>query len=316
MKKFLLTGMIAFFAVVFAFGQEAQLPFYPTFRYDNWNNNGYVDPPRPNGFVKVVVVSGAADGKVMNRVDITDLASSLDYAMEAEQRALTSTSEINGVHYSTDVYAITNPLIIPNNTNQEIQVSFWNRFRYSAGDYVANRQLLVTKNLVFETDGTTPDAVNTSWVNITPNLAAEDAGWINDLVVLPSEYQGQTIYLAFRYQYDINNSAYSSIEDRPGKWEIAELKVTEVADGTTVPTSISSVERPVEQLLSPNPVARKLLLGHNVSSCSIYNMSGHQVKWVSDLSAAINVSDLVDGIYIVRMEMQDGATRIGKFLKQ
>lgn len=314
MKKILLTGMIAFFAVVFSFGQEAQLPFYPTFRYLNWNTNGATG--RPNGITKVIV-SGDADATLFYRLGSTlPTSEELGYIPHDEQTGLSITSVVGDSPVSCDAYGITNPLVIPDNPGQEIQIFFWNEYKYSAGDYRANRQVLVTDNLIYETDGTTPDPVNTTWVNITPNLAAEDAGWTNDFVVLPESFKGKTIHLAFRYQYNISDPTFTLGEDKPGTWYLAELKVTEVADGTTVPTSIASVERPVEQLFSPNPVTRKLLLGQSVSSCNIYNMSGHQVKRVSDVSAAINVSDLVDGIYIVRMEMQDGATRIGKFLKQ
>lgn len=89
---------------------------------------------------------------------------------------------------------------------------------------------------------------------------------------------------------------------------------TEVYGGVT--TQIKSIE-PTPLTISPNPVNNELrFLGNAISSASIYDFSGRELKSQSVISNMIDVSQLKSGVYLVSVTDESGAHSVQRFIKK
>jgi hypothetical protein len=71
-----------------------------------------------------------------------------------------------------------------------------------------------------------------------------------------------------------------------------------------------------EILLYPNPVSSELTIDGDFEKVIITNTVGQQVKKVADSNRSINVSDLTNGVYIIRVYQNGVCTVVGKIIKE
>jgi hypothetical protein len=70
--------------------------------------------------------------------------------------------------------------------------------------------------------------------------------------------------------------------------------------------------------LSPNPVSNQLYIRNNdkVRSLTVYDISGHAIMQTTNPGTNINVTSLVPGVYIIKIDRKDGTQKTVKILKQ
>ena len=71
-----------------------------------------------------------------------------------------------------------------------------------------------------------------------------------------------------------------------------------------------------QSLVYPNPVADKFRMNTNVSSLSIYDIYGKQVKSVNNPADEIDISSLSDGVYMIRLVDTNSQNSFIKILKK
>lgn len=71
-----------------------------------------------------------------------------------------------------------------------------------------------------------------------------------------------------------------------------------------------------QSLVYPNPVADKFRMNTNVSSLSIYDIHGKQVKSVNNPADEIDISSLNDGVYMIRLVDTNSQNSFIKILKK
>lgn len=84
--------------------------------------------------------------------------------------------------------------------------------------------------------------------------------------------------------------------------------------------SLSTVETPVKKKLSihPNPFKDVLYISEtkDIKSVMIYDVAGRVVKLVNDASKEIHVSELKEGMYLVKVNFKDGSQSVTKAIKR
>lgn len=84
--------------------------------------------------------------------------------------------------------------------------------------------------------------------------------------------------------------------------------------------ALSTIETPVKKKLSihPNPFKDVLFISEtkDIKSVMIYDVAGRVVKLVNDSSKEIRVSDLKEGMYLVKVNFKDGSQSVTKAIKK
>ena len=121
----------------------------------------------------------------------------------------------------------------------------------------------------------------------------EDDGEFKEVTLDLSEYHGELIYIAFRHW------------DSTDWFQIWLDAIT--VEGS--PVGIETVDESVANVF-PNPAVDHLTVNskENINSVQIYNITGHKVydTYVGGSESVINVSGLSNGMYIMRVQTEQG----------
>lgn len=150
-----------------------------------------------------------------------------------------------------------------------------------ANDNAEYYEVYVSTNGQSISDFTTPAFSNTT-----------SADWEEHSVDL-SSYAGQTIYIAFRH-YNTTNMYWLLIDD------------LSIAEGTGINENDNNVS------LYPNPANNVLNVNanSNINSVEVFNMMGQRVAVIdaNDTNVQINTTDLSNGMYMMRINTENGVS--------
>jgi hypothetical protein len=83
----------------------------------------------------------------------------------------------------------------------------------------------------------------------------------------------------------------------------------------TIATAVTELRKGTVKLY-PNPATTILNFSVEVSKAEIYNIAGKKVKTALYSGVGIDISELLNGIYLVHMELDNGETVIRKLIKR
>ncbi|HKK11373.1 MAG TPA: choice-of-anchor J domain-containing protein [Flavobacteriaceae bacterium] len=203
-------------------------------------------------------------------------------------------SSFAGTPLTPDNWAISEAIDLPPSGSDEltwkVRATYW---QYDAENYA-----------VYVATGNQMSDFTNSSVSFTENLAGSDASgvWANRSLNI-SSLAGQTVYVAFRHfdvtdQYEINVDDFAISSTALGIEDFNKENFTYYYSPNSETLTLKSSNKPI-------------------SSVVIYNLLGQKVvdKTLSNTKEDINLSTVVDGIYIAQVEI-DNTTKAIKFLKQ
>ena len=188
-----------------------------------------------------------------------------------------SASYINGIGaLYPDNYLITPALAIP---SEGAKVSWY--VAAQDGSYAAEVYDVMVS--------TTPDNLN-SFTSIF-NETLETSEWEMRMANIPSSFNGQNVYVAFRH-HDVTDMFWMKIDN---------LSVTA---GTGVE------DHELSTTIFPNPANNVLNINANcnINRVEVYNMMGQMVGMydVNDMNTQINTMSFANGVYTVRIATENG----------
>jgi len=126
----------------------------------------------------------------------------------------------------------------------------------------------------------------------TETLTSDDADW-KEVSVDLSEFYGELIFIAFRH--------WDSVD-----W--FQIRLDAISVSGTV--DVADIAPEVTSSIFPNPARDQLTVRStgNISNVEVFNLTGHKVydANVNDNSAVINVAGFSRGIYILRLQTEQG----------
>lgn len=271
-----------------------------------------------------VADGGQGANQIMKRVsDIPDLADSNNLFDETtdrpanripngtarNQRAIANVGNNGSTNFPIDAYAVfttldltdANALITPSDTYK--YASFWTERRYGDGD-IATITILATTAF-------TGDPATTTWTTlslVSGKLGDSSDGrkyveGVVDLTTIANGVGGDTVTLAMRYQ---GSSSPWSGSNRNGTFYFSDLKFF------VQPTVLSNKDNVLNKAISiyPNPAKETLNIsrldsGINIKNTTLLDITG-KVIYKTDFTKSINVSKFSPGLYLLKLESQDG----------
>lgn len=195
-----------------------------------------------------------------------------------------------GANNANEDWLIT-PDILNGNTYNDITIAFKNAYKFDGNAL----QVLYTQNYDNNFD---PNDFN--WTDITANFdwSTGNYAWVPTNYTLSNMQSVNHLYIAFKY---------TSTTEASSSWEIADFKIY---------TSYDAVDE-VEAMtfgLYPNPASSNVtIVAEAAAEAQIMDMAGRVVMSVNVNAGEnnINVADLADGVYFVRMN-----SAVVKFVKR
>jgi hypothetical protein len=84
--------------------------------------------------------------------------------------------------------------------------------------------------------------------------------------------------------------------------------------------SIDDSNFDTQVFIIPNPVQDQFNIINNsnaaLKSASIYDMSGRQVRFIKQMTSRIDVTNLVSGIYFIKIENQENEFTVKQLIKK
>ncbi|MGJ8592750.1 MAG: T9SS type A sorting domain-containing protein [Aquaticitalea sp.] len=100
------------------------------------------------------------------------------------------------------------------------------------------------------------------------------------------------------------------------KWSVEGITVTVFFDANSLSISDPTFEEDDQVRLFPNPAQNKVFLNIKPLKTEVYNLSGKRVKVDYNGNEELNVSNLNQGVYIVKVQTMDGRTVFKKLIKK
>ncbi|MCT4589161.1 MAG: T9SS type A sorting domain-containing protein [Carboxylicivirga sp.] len=306
MKKELLLMMAIFMAATSALFAQETVIYYPDFQYDN--NKGFTKH-------NVTVGSGVDETKLWKRSSSKiPNANDLGYTREGSQTSISSTGYgANGTDYTpTLTYAVVDAVDLSAHAAlAELKVTFFTMAQYGLGNF-ADFSVLVT-------DAYTGDPATTVWTDVTSKLDQidddinYDNDWTKSTLVLNDWKNATAFVMAFKYEVKNAGTVQKDAEqpnvDRPGTWRVSEVRFT----GTDTPTSIGQATND-EAMFYPNPATEYITFKREVKQVELYNLGGKKVNVQLDGNSSLDVSSCLAGVYILKMELENGGAKSAKVI--
>lgn len=302
MKKHLLFLLISFFTLTIH-AQEVEI-YYPSFQFND-GTKGVTRFNVQNGFDESLLWSTLENAFPAN----------LGYTPAAEQRALRALGygKDKQTYGITDTYAVINAVNLSTVPNEkDIKLSFWTIAEYFGGPIKSIFSVLVSTNF-------SGDPMNSDWTDVTSQLDQidvddpYDATWTKSTLNLNPWRNATNFVLAFRYQIPSSGTVNTSVtpKERPGRWQVCEVKFT-YNDATI--TAVNDLNESTQEHFYPNPASNHIKLTADVNSIAIYTVTGETLKQIDNPSHTVDLSDLSNGVYIVKLVLKNGSVSTRKLL--
>lgn len=288
------------------------------------------------GFVGVSVANGGqATNQIMKRVsDIVDATDSNGAFAESDrpanripsglpritsgaqsQRTIATVGNDATTNFPIDAYAVFttvdlttgNALISPTDTYK--YASFWTQRRSGQGDIATITMLVSTAY--------TGDPATTTWTTL-PLFSGKISETADGLVFVKgvvdlSAYNSATVTLAHRFQG--SDAAFDALTSRNGTFYFSDLKFF-VQPSALLSTKDNVLSQGIS--IYPNPTNSVININSSNSNIAIKNVSLINVigktVYSSASTKAINVSNFSKGLYILKIEAQDGGVATKKVI--
>lgn len=167
--------------------------------------------------------------------------------------------------------------------------------------------------------GSDPTAASWTAITATPvgSSAAmgADAEWTTQSVDLSAITCGTQFAIAIRRQSSSTGpagGAYSSATNRNGTWFLSDIIYT----GSTTPLSVSDDVLSKAISIYPNPAEGRLNISKldasiNIKSTTLFDITGKEI-YNTDFAESIDVSKFSPGLYLLKLESQEGGVSTKK----
>ncbi|MCT4646975.1 MAG: T9SS type A sorting domain-containing protein [Carboxylicivirga sp.] len=305
MKKELLLMMAIFMAASSALFAQETVIFYPNFQYDTGK-----------GFTKHNLTIGYKETDLWKRSSKlskmpTDVQLGYNRNDNATYLSCTGYGKDEGSTYTpTDTYAVVDPVNLSNlPQDQNFKVTFFTQAQYALGNN-SEFSVLLTENY-------TGDPSTTVWTDVTNQLDQIDAdvkydsNWTKSTLNLNPWKTVSSLVLAFRYQVKKGGTVDKTEPDfdRPGAWRVCEVRFTY----SDTPTGLISIVSNTPKFY-PNPATEYITFKREVKQVELYNLGGKKVNVQLDGNSSLDVSSCSAGVYILKMELENGGAKSAKVI--
>lgn len=176
--------------------------------------------------------------------------------------------------------------------------------------------------VIYQQDFLNPDytGVNGYWIYKFDAPVPVDAGTFYLGTIQPALSNSDSLYFGFDVNRTTNNHLYYNVV---GNWEPSTLQgavMVRPVFGPIIPTTVKDVIIPeLKWSTSPGPVDNRLQFHFNTSSAGtyeIYDMQGRVIKKGSvNSEETIDVSELVQGVYLVKLNVKGVVSNPQKIIK-